>query len=701
MRPASVLLVDDDGVNPLTLFLRAEGFTVSNAESGSEAVDLAFNNTYDLVLLDIGLPDLNGFEVLKRLRTRFSMTELPVIMVTGQNRSKDVVEALNLKANDYVTKPVDFSVVLARINTQLSLKWAEDALRESEERLAIAVRGSNDGLWDWNLQTNEVYYSPRWRAMLGTHEDGLTTSPDEWMNRIHPGDVQAVRMTMEAHLAGRTTHFESQHRLLHSDGSYRWMLCRGVAVRDASGRPHRIAGSLSDVTERAVYDPLTGLPNRTLFTEQLERCIARARRRQGYFFAVLSMDLDRFKIVNDSLGHEIGDRLLVTAAHRLKEVLRTGDVIARFGADEFTVLLDDIHDAEHALSVAGKIQESLSKPFDLGGQEVFTSVSIGIATSEPVYDRPEEILRDAHTAMHHAKALGGARHETFDRTMHSRAAKRLQLDTDLRRAIEREEFRIHYQPIVSLRSGKIVGFEALVRWEQSQRGLVSPADFIPLAEETGLIVPIGLWVLGEACRQTQEWNDRLRPAEPLQISVNLSAKQFSQSDLIDRIADAITATRLTPGSLKLEITETVLMENAELAASMLSRLRELQVDVSIDDFGTGYSSLSYLHRFPTNTLKIDQSFIRRLDADSFKIVQTIMTLARDLNMVVVAEGIETEPQLQILRQQGCEFGQGFLFSRPVESKKAEELLGIGGFYDFFKDTPDAARSAATAHAKGS
>ncbi|HEX2270834.1 MAG TPA: EAL domain-containing protein [Pyrinomonadaceae bacterium] len=425
----------------------------------------------------------------------------------------------------------------------------------------------------------------------------------------------------------------------------------------------------------AFHDSLTGLPNRAMFTELLKAEIESSALGNQHSFAVLFLDLDRFKNINDSLGHTHGDLLLVAFAERLERTLRPVDTLARFGGDEFAILISGMSDSTDAVRVAQRIQDELSQPFVLDKNSTFATASIGIALSSSGYDKPDDILRDADTAMYRAKENGKARYELFDHDMHARAVSRLQLESDLRQAVEKNEFLVFYQPIVCLQTGRLAGFEALVRWNHPRRGLVSPADFIPVAEETGLIVPISEWVMAEACARVREWQIASPSHRSLSLSVNLSARQVAQANILDKIKEALDNSKLPPHCLKLEITESVVMENAEAAAMMFKQLRSLGVQLSIDDFGTGYSSLSYLHRFPLNYLKIDRSFVTRLTTENDNaIVRTISTLARNLGMEVIAEGIETEEQYRQLRMLGCEYGQGYLFSQPVGNEGVLLLL---------------------------
>lgn len=564
-------------------------------------------------------------------------------------------------------------------------KQAERALRESEERYALAARGANDGLWDWNIATEEVYYSPRWLEMLGLEAGEVGSSPTEWLDRIHQEDRSEFENKLNAHLGGKTPHFETEVRLLHKDDTWRWMMCRGIAIFDKQGRPVRIAGSVRDITSRketeqqlihdALHDTLTGLANRGLFVEHLQRAIARSKRAED-LFAVLFLDFDRFKVVNDSLGHMVGDQLLIAVSRRLEKILRPGDLFARLGGDEFGILLEDISSHGEAKRVSERIQESLKHPFHLDGHEIFTSVSIGIAFNTERYQKAGDLLRDADTAMYRAKSLGKARHVVFDQRMRERVQGQLELETDLRRALERKELEIDFQPIISVETERLHGFEALVRWKHPKRGRISPAEFIPLAEETGLIVPLGLMVLRESCVRVRDWQDTFQSDPQLFVSVNISARQLVHPDLVEEISKVLQQTRVNPICLKLELTESILLEHPEFSLQVLQQLRDLGLRICIDDFGTGYSSLSYLHRLPANTLKIDRSFVSGLDqgTQQSQLVPTVINLAQILGMDVIAEGVETANQYQILKGLGCDYAQGYLLSRPLNAERATELI---------------------------
>ena len=562
--PATLLVVDDDALNRDVLSRRLirTGYTVLTAESGPDALDVISAHRVDAVLLDVMMPGMSGLDTLRHLRESRSVAELPVIMVTAKDDSDDVVEALGLGANDYVTKPIDYAVALARIRAQVTARRA---------------------------------------------------------------------------------------------------------------------------------DPLTGLPNRVLLIDRLNRLLQRRRGAGHVPFSVFFIDIDRFKLINDSMGHVAGDELLVGVARRLETALRVTDTVcradgeltvARMGGDEFTILLDRVGSAEQALRIADRLRCVVAEPFSLQGRDVVTSISIGVVISAERYERAEQMVRDADTAMYRAKELGKGRCEIFDSSMLAAAEERLQLESDLRHALDRRELELHYQPIVSLAEGRLCGFEALLRWHHPTRGLTPPNAFIPMAEETGLIVPIGDWVLGEACRQMRTWEDEFPNASGLIISVNLSARQCMQPGLLADVSRVLAQTGLAPEQLKLEITESIVLENTDAVARILHDLRGLGVQLGLDDFGMGYSALSYLQRFPFQTIKIDRTFVSGVhDGANAEIIRAIVSLAGGLDMDVTAEGVETGEQAVRLQELACGFGQGFYFHHPLSSGDAAGVLraGLGAF----------------------
>lgn len=569
-------------------------------------------------------------------------------------------------------------------------KQIEEALRQGGERYALAVLAANHGLWDWNLKTNEIYFSTHWKAILGYEEQEIQSSVEEWFSRVHPEDLPRLKVDLAVHLEGTTPSFKSEYRMLHWNGEYHWVLTQGLAVRDETGQPYRLTGSQADITQRKLnedelkyassHDALTGLPNRASFMKRLERAIEQVKQNKDHLFAVLFIDLDRFKVINDSLGHLVGDQLLITVARRLKASLRSNDMVARLGGDEFTILLEHIRNADDATLVAERVAHELASPIKSEGHELFVTASIGIALSSNGYEHADDILRDADTTMYRAKAQGRARHEIFNTEMHTQVVAIRELESELRHAIERQELELYYQPIVSLATGEIVSVEALLRWNHPRLGLVGPGEFVPLAEETGLISSIGEWVLRTACSQVKQWHAEGHPS--LHMGVNVSIRQFyahnSQINLPDLVASILAEMELPAYLLDLEITESLPLAHNEVNSVVLRDLKRLGVNIVLDDFGIG-SSLIVLKQFPISALKVDQSFVKEIIANysDAAIITSIINLAHNLGLKVIAEGIETEAQLAWLRARGCDEIQGYLFSRPLAAPELTNLLISG------------------------
>ncbi|MGE5625361.1 MAG: PAS domain S-box protein [Bacillota bacterium] len=561
-------------------------------------------------------------------------------------------------------------------------KRVESALQRSEQRYRLLVDHSQVGVFI-NENGYYTYVNHAFAAMLGYTEAELTGM--SYRDIFPPEDLAAADERFRRRQRGEAVPNNYESELLHKDRKTRLSVTHSIGTIDQDGRRYMI-GTVRDVTEQkrfeaqlrhnATHDPLTGLPNRTLFIERLAKSMERSRPKDSPGYAVLFIDLDSFKVVNDSLGHAAGDELLVQVAQRLKKCLGPWDILARHGGDEFTVLVGQTQDTEDAVVLAEHILAELTHPIRLGDNEIYTNASIGIAPGHIDYTSTEELLRDADTAMYRAKAAGKAGYVVFDQEMYARARSRLRVETEIRQALDNGEFRVHYQPIVTLGNGRLLGFEALLRWQHPLRGILGPDQFLHVAEETGLILPIGWWLLGEACRQVKAWRGVHAQAHDLTVAVNLAHKQFMYSGLTQEVADALRESGLDPDGLHLEITETVFLENPKAAEATLRRLRALGVALHLDDFGTGFSSLNYLSALPLDTLKIDRSFVSDV-ADNPKhaaVVRTIIELARDLGMNTIAEGVESEQQWRLLDSLGCRCAQGYLFAPALDRKRVDKLF---------------------------
>ena len=650
------------------------------------ALDTIGEERHDVYLIDYRLGSNTGLDLV---REAFAFrTRAPVVMLTGQSDYEIDLEASALGATDFLLKQELNPYALERsIRYAIRHQQALTDLAVSEERYALAACAVNDGIWDWDLRSDEVYYSPRWLALLGLPESVPMVKASAWFDRVHVEDLPGLQVAIEAHLSGRTSLLQSKHRMLHEDGSWRWMLARGMAVRDPAGKPVRMAGSLSDITVArmiehrlqydALHDSLTGLPNRALFMDRLELAIERAKRDATKSCALLFLDVDRFKMVNDTFSHSVGDQLLIAIAQRIRHELRPSDTVARLGGDEFTVLLDDLPVAAAegpAVEVVERLHEALAVPFDIDGRRLFVTCSTGIALPSDGMTA-SEALRNADIAMYEAKHGGRARYALFDGGMHRRVADRLTHHNALREAVERSLIRVHYQPVVELDTGRIHGFEALARWPDGWE-LLPPNQFIPLAEDTGLITQLGQQVLRIALATLASWRKLGLVEDDVRMSVNVSGAQLDEPTFPDDVLEAISSAALPGTVVRLEITEGILMREPERMSRVASEVCATGVGLELDDFGTGYSSLAALHRFPVSALKIDQGFVAGLGevGGSEAIVRSTVALGQSLGLDVIAEGIETENQLRILLDLGCQIGQGFLFYRPGPVDEIEDIL---------------------------
>jgi diguanylate cyclase (GGDEF)-like protein/PAS domain S-box-containing protein len=638
-----------------------------------------------VILLDLHLPDTNGLEGYRHIAG--AARGVPVIILTNCNEESTAASAVRAGAQDYLIKrEVNAALLHRAILYAIERQRAERALVKMKERYALAVAGATDCIWDWEAGGDKAYFSPRWNELVGLPPDARVDRLEDWFERVHPEDIAELRRIVTARPEVERQHFEHEHRLRHESGDYIWVFARGVILADARGRTVRMAGSISSIAKRketenqlihrALHDALTGLPNRVLFIDRLQQALRRFKRNNQLCFAVLYFDLDRFKFVNDSLGHSAGDSLLVSIARRLMSVIRPGDTVARMGGDEFAVLVSDIEDESDTAQVAERIHNLFQQEFSIAGRGMYTSASIGIAVAANQYDSPEEVLRDADLAMYRAKRSENENTVIFDTTMHQAAITRLNMETDLRRAIARSEFVVYYQPIVTLAERKIVAFEALLRWLHPEKGLLAPESFLHVVEDTGMLAPLSWWVIEQACRQAAEWRRLFVNGTPLGMNVNVSISMFRAENAAQRLKNIVLDCGIAPQELSLELTERDCMDHEDATHAVLADLHRFGVKINMDDFGTGYSSLSYLQRCAYDTLKIDRSFVRNLNAEeqSLAIIRTIVGLGRMLNMNVVAEGVESQSQLDALVSLECPEAQGFWFSKPVPASEAGALI---------------------------
>ena len=610
-----------------------------------------------------------------------------LFQILQQRKTQTLVREITIEDSIYEQNIHCFlqsSVIRSYFTEITQRKKLEQNLNETQTRYAAAIKGSNDGIWDWNLRNNTIYFSPRWKEMMGYDEQDIGNKPDDWFSLIHPDDIKQIKEELTQHCNGKNPHFDCEYQILNKQGHYKWVHVRGLAIRDEQDQAIRIAGSQADIHDHymaqtqlahnALHDGMTGLPNRTLLMDRLNQVLKTLSRNPTQQCAILFLDLDRFKLINDSLGHAAGDELLIEVSQRLKSCVRKEDTVARLGGDEFVILLQKIKAADEVRIVANRILNVLKKVVYIKEHEIFTSASIGIAIGDQAQQSSEELLQNADTAMYQAKRLGKNQYAIYGKSMKGQSIQKLTLESDLQRAIQNHEFQLFYQAILDLKTQEILGFEALIRWNHPTRGMVSPNDFIPIAEDTGLIIPMGWWVIETACQQLKDWTYKY-PNHPLYISINISNRQFLDTNFIETIQTIIKQHQIPHNTLKLEITEGVAMHNPKAVAQKLERLQDLGIQLMMDDFGTGYSSLAYLQTFSINTLKIDRSFINSMLQDhGIEIVRTIIHMAHNLNMDVVAEGVENETQAQSLKQLGCEYAQGYYFSKPIDVDTIETSL---------------------------
>ncbi|MBU1228468.1 MAG: EAL domain-containing protein [Proteobacteria bacterium] len=702
-----ILAVDDEPVNLLLLsgLLRRQGINLVTARSGFEALKLLPRHDFALILMDVMMPGMDGFTTAERIRADEATRHIPIIFVTAISKEqRHVFKGYEAGAVDYLIKPFEHDILKSKVQVFVDMHRQRQALQRTGaalEQTVAELRTSALALTDSRARFQSLFTSMFNGFTLCSGVDAPGRPLDQWrIEEINPSMEQILERPREE-LLGRTmgevlpdlegywSDFAGQVARSGQPAQFEGYMAelkRWLRISAYVPGPNLIALVAEDLTarhqaeetlhERTFQDPLTGLANRALFLNRLDQAMERSRRRLNYLYAVLFLDLDSFKPINSSLGYAAGDQVLRTVAERIQGVARGLDTVARCGPDEFGLILEELKNSGEALRAARRINKALALPLEMNGHQLHFTASVGVVLGPADYAQPEELLQDAGLAMEQARALGGGKVKVFKWAMRKRAQYALTVNQSLHNALERKEFRLHYQPIFNLAGNTLAGFEALIRWQVEDR-LVPPNDFIPHAEQTGLIVPIGAWALMQACLQAAQWERDFALPKQFSIAVNLSAKQFAQPDLVRHLTRVLEETGLAPERLKIEITETLVMQNPESMVQKLRSLRELGAKVSIDDFGTGYSSLAYLQRFPINTLKVDRSFVSDLDAfENLVIVRTIVSLAHNLGLDVVAEGIETERQRAFLAELTCECGQGYLFSRPLPEDRALEMLGV-------------------------
>jgi diguanylate cyclase (GGDEF)-like protein/PAS domain S-box-containing protein len=697
---ANLLVIEDERIvaRDLKLALESLGYCVpAIADSGEMAIEKAEELRPDLILMDIRLAgEIDGITAAQRILEQF---DIPVIYLTAHSDEATLARAKFTRPLGYIVKPFAEQELRPIIEMALYKHKMELKLKENAQWLATVLNSIGDGVITTDTLGRVTLLNPVAEKLTGwCCGEAIGQDSTEIFKIIHELSRKTVPSPIkEAIATGQVVTLPKQTLLVRKDGIEVPIedsvapISRHQGTAVIQNGPGNITGAVvifRDLTQqrldasklhrRAFYDDLTSLPNRAWFRERVTDAIARVKRQPEYLFAILLLDLDRFKVVNDSLGHLVGDQLLSSVASRLLNASRTTDTVARFGGDEFAILLENLNSEQEAFRIAQRIHQDLSIPFNLGGQEIFTNASVGIVLSSIGYEHLEELIRDADIAMYRAKASGRGCYQIFDTTMRDQVVANSYLENELRRTIERQGLTVHYQPIINLLTQKIKGFEALVRWHHPKRGMIPASDFIPLAEESGLCVLIDRWVLREACCQLKKWQEQYVGMSSLSVSVNLSAKQFLQPNLVEYVAHVLAETGLDPNCLILEITESTLIEKPQVAIDTLKKLKFLGIGLSLDDFGTGYSSLSYIQRFPVDSIKIDRSFVSNIDADnhSLEIVRVIALLGLTLGLDVVAEGIEKPIQLELLQQLQCENGQGYLFAKPLSATEAESWIGV-------------------------
>lgn len=655
--------------------LGAAGLPVERVADLVEAETLLEERQGTLLVLFADAATDESLRMVMRLRKVMNAASLPIVVVTGRDHEDLMAKALESGADDCLEFPLHLPLALARIRA-LMARVAEIAEGvDQRQRFDLVVRGAGDGIWDWRLDDNSVYFSPRWRELLGYQSEDRFSAMEDWLALIHPEESEMVKRELRNHLEGISLAFQVECRLRHKSQSYRWFLIRGTSQRDNYGHTVRMAGSLTDISERKLTDPMTGLPNRIVLYDRINQSIIKARRRKGGSFGIILLQIDRYETMREAYGQSFCDNVQRVVAQRIVGILRMTDTLTIMSDTTMCILVDVMREDTDLVRVAQRVRAAAEEPVSLGEESVVLTLSIGMAQGSQHHAAADELIKDATAALNKARQHGAGQEAVFDPDMQRRARDRLRIEADLHQALGRDELRVFWQPIVELGPNRLAGFEALLRWEHPTRGLISPAEFIPVAEESGLIVPIGRYVLREALRQAKTWHDA-GAQRGLFVSVNVSSRQLDSPDLVDTVTAALSDTAAPAGCLHIEITESAVMRDVARSQDVLRRLKSLGCHLALDDFGTGYSSLSLLQRLPLDYVKIDRSFVAAMSGEfsGESMVGAIIQIAKILHLTVIAEGIEAETDEFRLRALGCQYGQGYRYGKPLPAAHWQDAL---------------------------
>lgn len=649
-------------------------FEMVNVESLTEAIEYIELESFDLILLDLTLPDSAGLDTFHKLYKR--SFNIPIIVLTGVDDTNLALEAVKSGAQDYLVKGKVNKVLLYRsIVYAIERASVLKALKESEMRYSLAVEATNDGIWEWNLRKGTIYFSPRWKEILGYEDEEIQDNPDEWFNRIHPDDVDEFEDCLAQHFSGETPKFVNEHRLLDKNNSYRWVRVSAKAIMNNEGAVINAGGALSDITAEKLEDSLTGLPSKVLFTDRLREALKRIKYDESDKFVYLSIGIENYRTILTNFGVKVAERMLIAVVDRFKQLLKPTDTLGKIEDHVFGVLLNDIDNYATLNQFLDMLSVNISKNVEIESHTFSPSFSTGIVFSNPEYESADEMIQNGHRALERAMAQGRNVREVYNPEMRERAIEIIKMEADLRHAIERDEFSLVFQPIIDVKLGRVALFEALLRWDATSGKAVSPGKFIPIAEQSDIILLIGAWVIEETALQLQRWQDN-EDLKNINIAINFSAREFQNHQMLNYLKKTLDLGGLNPNKIEIEVTEGVAMHDLENSIRIMDDITSHGFKIALDDFGTGYSSMSYLKKFPLSKLKIDRTFISELpgDLDSSAIVTAMINMAHGLRYKTVAEGVENKEQYDFVKKNGANYVQGYYISKPLAASEVPDFV---------------------------